>query len=195
MVNENNVKLLFFQTKMLLNPLYTPETEDRKPITGSESGEKKPELSEVFNKYREARKRKHNSTKDLQEVKHEKPDTEERTSNANARFDWKHFLTAAPLEEENPPDNTTNDIDFEEEDGDIEADGTIQDVEVPESNKNEHVEHSETFTKGSKPHLNKSAWNSLFGRNDPPPAVDTTDPNYTNCEFCETACEKYFQTS
>jgi len=112
-----------------------------------------------------------------------------------SRFDWKYFLTDAPLEMEKEEcdqkpdtDDTTEVLD------DIDENGTIKDIEVPfQENQEVNAEVdqlSKEVRKGlkrKKEDLNKDAWALLYGCKTPREDESFSyDPqNYTSCEFCK----------
>ena len=179
---------------MLSNPFYKVKTKDIKPVIVPESAstDMKQDLSESFQQLREARKRKIDAKKDETNIKTEKLNEELKSSQNNAKFDWKNFLTSAPLEEENDdnPLKKYEDTFLEEIKDDFEADGTVKDVEVPENIQQEYNVNNDEFfetvkmerkpPRVRKPDINVSAWNSLYGIR--PKGI--ADTNYTNCEFC-----------
>jgi len=179
--------------------------------TDFEEDVKKQSLREKFREFREIRTKKQEKHDDLLEkvkeekrkeirkrkkevkrekkVKKEKFDNKLEVSTNNSKFDWKHFLTSAPLEEDAEESNTKcddsniqkfDDDEYEEEELDV--DGRIKDVDVPrEMLELARINKKILSLERKNKHLNKDAWNSLFGDTKPKEPVDS---NYTRCEFC-----------
>ena len=176
------------------------------PLSPAEDEDKKPDLSNIFNQYREERKRKAESNKNEPKMKIEK-------SEFVPIFSWKHFLTSAPLEEEKDENQAVKNENTSEETNDIELeeDGTIKDVEVPIDIEMEYhrwsriqserkYDSSEEFDKivtkrTAKPDINRKALESLFGKIESPlnmkeetsasSNLSDIKKKMTNCEFCD----------
>ena len=140
-----------------------------------------------FSEEKQIRKRKIRNVKIPPQIKKEKLDNEpeEVLSMNNPKFDWKHFLTAAPLENECDEKCDNSHIQKYEEELDeyeLDEDGTIKDVDVPRAMlKLARINKEILKLERKNKHINKNAWNSLFGADKPSEPEDT---NYTQCEIC-----------